>query len=96
MVDQNGLDWVRSWNDQSSSYSVGWDGNFLVPPGSIISKTIEHCVPAGETFGQIHDAKVDEILSKNVPDWKANIPTMPEAYWQAAKKRRELNAKIAE
>ena len=47
---------------------------------------IEHCVPAGETFGQIHDAKVDEILSKNVPDWKANIPTMPEAYWQAAKK----------
>lgn len=47
---------------------------------------IEHCVPAGRTFGQIHDAKVVELRANGVPDWKANIPTMPGAYVEAFKK----------
>ena len=84
-VDPDGLDWFRPWSDQSTPYVVGRPGHPVVPPGGLISKGIEHCVPAGRTFGQIHDAKVDELLAKGVPDWKANIPTMPGAYWQAVK-----------
>lgn len=84
-IDPDGLDWFRAWIDQSTPYVVGRDGHPVVPPGGLVSKGIEHCVPAGRTFGQIHDAKVDELRAKGVPDWKANIPTMPGAYWQAVK-----------
>lgn len=84
-IDPYGLDWFKSWSDQSTPYAVGRDDNFFVSPGGLISKAIEHCVPAGRTFGQIHDAKVDDLRSQGVPDWKANIPTMPEAYWEAVK-----------
>jgi hypothetical protein len=84
-VDADGLDWFRSWSDQSTAYAVGRDGNPFVYPGGPISKIIEHCVPAGRTFGQIHDAKVDELRAQGVPDWRANIPTMPGAYWDAVK-----------
>jgi hypothetical protein len=63
----------------------GRDGNFFVPTGGIVSKAIEHCVPAGRTFGEVHDAKVYDLRLQGVPDWRAIIPTMPEAYWQAVK-----------
>ena len=84
-VDPDGLDWFRAWRDQSTPYAVGRDGHPVVPPGGLISKGIEHCVPAGRTFGQIHDAKVDELRARGVPDWRANIPTMPGAYLQAVR-----------
>ena len=84
-IDPFGLDWFRSLSDQSSPYVVGRSGNFFVPPGGLVSKAIEHCVPAGRTFGELHDTKVDDLSSKGVPDWRANIPTMPETYWEAIK-----------
>lgn len=93
-IDPDGLDWFRPWSDQSSPYVVGRDGHPAVPPGGLISKGIEHCVPAGRTFGEIHDAKVDELLTRGVPDWKANIPTMPGAYWQAIQ-REAFNSYLA-
>lgn len=64
---------------------VGRDGHRFVPTGGVVSKVIEHCVPAGRTFGQMHDAKVDQLRMNGVPDWRANIPTMPGAYVQAVK-----------
>lgn len=84
-IDPDGLDWFRPWSDQSTRYAVGRDGHPVVPTGGLVSKGIEHCVPAGRTFGQIHDAKVDQLRAKGVPDWKANIPTMPGAYLQAVR-----------
>ena len=54
-------------------------------PGGPISRFIEQCVPAGRTFGEIHDDRVDELLSRGVPDWRANIPTMPGAYLDAVR-----------
>ncbi|WP_080753198.1 RHS repeat-associated core domain-containing protein [Janthinobacterium lividum] len=85
-TDPDGLDWYRPWTDQTSPYVVGRNGHPLVSPGNTISKYIEHCVPAGRTFGEIHDARVGELTSQGVPDWKANIPTMPGAYLDAVKK----------
>lgn len=85
-TDPDGLDWYRQWSDQTSPYVVGRNGHPLASPGNTISKYIEHCVPAGRTFGEIHDARVGELTSQGVPDWKANIPTMPRAYLDAVKK----------
>jgi len=84
-IDPYGLDWLRPWSDQSSEYVVGRREHWAVPPGGIVSRAVEHCVPAGRTFGKIHDARVDELVSKGIPDWRANIPTMPGAYWDAVK-----------
>jgi RHS repeat-associated protein len=83
-VDPNGLDWFRPWSDQSTPYVVGRPGT-PVPPGGFISKAIEHCVPAGRTFGQVHDAMVDSLKSQGLPDWRANIPMMASAYLQAVR-----------
>lgn len=58
----------------------------MVPPGGAISRAIEYCVPVGRTFGEIHDARVDELVSHGVPDWRSNLPTMPGAYTDAVKK----------
>jgi RHS repeat-associated protein len=82
-VDPTGLEWIRDWSDQTSPYAVGREGNFFVSPGGLVSKFVEHCVPAGQTFGKIHDAKVHAQRSQGIPDWRANVPTMPQAYWQA-------------
>ena len=82
-IDPDGLDWLRPWSDQSSPYSVGRTGHPIVAPGGFISKAIEHCVPAGKIFGEIHDAKVDALRAQGVPDWRANIPTMPGVYLSA-------------
>lgn len=83
--DPKGLDWYRSANS-TEKYVVGRDGNLFVPPGGTVSRFIEQCVPAGRTFGEIHDARVDELTSKGVPDWRANIPSMPGAYTDAVHK----------
>jgi RHS repeat-associated protein len=75
-VDPNGLEWFRPITDQSSTYYVGRDGHPLVRTGGLVSKAIEHCVPAGRTFGKLHDAKVDELTAIGISDKDANIPTM--------------------
>ena len=81
-IDPMGLDWYRS-QSSSQPYVVGREGSLIVPPGGTISRFIEQCVPAGRTFGEVHDARVDELISNGVPDWRANIPTMPGAYLDA-------------
>jgi hypothetical protein len=86
--DPEGLDWYRPQN-YSQPYFVGREGHPLVPPGGLISKFIEECVPAGRTFGEIHDARVNQLVSSGVPDWRANIPTMPGAYLDAVKREME-------
>lgn len=60
-----------------------------VPPGGLISKVIEHCVPAGRPFGQIHDERVDLLRRQGYPDLRANVPSMPGAYADAV--RQEAN-----
>ena len=85
-MDPQGLDWFRDWDDRETIYIVGKDGNPFVSPGSPISKLFEHCVPAGRTFGQIHDQRVEQLTKGGVPDWKANIPSMPGAYMEAVTK----------
>lgn len=85
-VDPLGQDWFRPWSDTTSEYVVGRNGHPVVYPGGGISKAIEHCVPAGRTFGLVHDAKVDELRAQGVSDLRANVPTMPAAYVEAFKK----------
>lgn len=36
-----------------------------------------------ETFAEMHDKRVGKLLADGVPDWKANIPTMPGTYRDA-------------
>lgn len=81
-TDPTGLDWYRPRNS-TAEYVVGRRGHPLVPPGGVVSRFIEQCIPAGRTFGEIHDARVDQLIRQGVPDWRANIPTMPGAYRDA-------------
>ena len=83
-TDPLGLDWFRR-RESNEEYAVGRRGNPFVPPGGLISRAIEQCVPAGRTFGVIHDAGVEELTSRGVPDWLANVPTMPGAYREAVR-----------
>jgi uncharacterized protein RhaS with RHS repeats len=80
-TDPEGLDWYRPQNS-SQPYAVGRDGS-IIQPGGPISRAIENFCPAGRTFAEIHDARVDELIARGVPDWRANIPTMPGAYLDA-------------
>jgi len=41
---------------------------------------LEDNVPAMHTLGENHDQLVDYLTDRGVPDWLANIPTMPPAY----------------
>jgi RHS repeat-associated protein len=76
-VDPLGLDWFRP---KSDIYVVGRMGNSFVAPGKGIGKFIDDYVPAGHTFGSLHDALVDMGLEAGLPDWLINIPTMPGVY----------------
>ena len=72
-VDPTGLYWFRqSWHTE---YVVGRRGS-LVEPGGLVSRVIEKYVPAGRTFGEIHDAFVGAAIRAGVPDPLANIPSM--------------------
>lgn len=82
--DPEGLDWYRNPNS-TADYTVGRRGHPIVPPGGSVSRFVEQCIPAGRTFGQIHDDRVDQLISQGVPDWRANIPTMPGAYRDAVR-----------
>lgn len=72
--------WFRPWNDAATPYIAGRDFHPVVWPGSLISKFVEHCVPAGRPFAINHDAEVDKLVGKGMSDAEANIPTMPRVY----------------
>jgi RHS repeat-associated protein len=79
-IDSLGLDWFRP---QSDKYVVGRENSGLVEPGKGLGKFIDDYVPAGHTFGMLHDALVDIGHDTGLPDWLINIPTMPGMYFLA-------------
>jgi hypothetical protein len=93
-IDPLGLDWFRSWANTTTTYAVGRDGHPFVPTGGPISKMIEHCVPAGRTFGLLHDAEVDRLIALGVPDKQANIPTMWPMYMAAVQQESRITSVI--
>ena len=54
-----------------------------VPPGGSVSNFVERGVPAGYTFGAMHDAFVDQVTNAGWPDLLVNIPSMPFVYGAA-------------
>ncbi|RFC40985.1 MAG: RHS repeat-associated core domain-containing protein [Candidatus Nitrotoga sp. CP45] len=83
-TDPMGLYWYRQlWQ---TDFVVGRDAeNSLVVPGDPVSRFIEDYVPAGRTFGEIHDSFVDIATRAGIPDWLANIPSMMPMYRLANK-----------
>lgn len=76
-VDPSGLFWFRQ--DWQTDFVVGRDRT-PVPPGGAISRFIEDRVPAGRTFGDLHDGFVDAATSVGIPDAVVNIPSMIPMY----------------
>ena len=73
LTDPTGLFWFRqSWQTPGV---VGRPGTH-VPPGGAVSELIERNVPAGYTFGEMHDGVVDAATKAGIPDLLANIPSM--------------------
>ena len=82
-VDPSGLYWFRQpWQTQ---FVVGRPDT-LVEEGGPVSRFIENHVPAGRTFGEMHDRFVDVATKSGIPDWLANIPSMIPAYGAAVGK----------
>lgn len=79
-IDPSGLDWFRPKNDP---YVVGRENSGLVEPGKGIGAFIDDYIPAGHTFGTIHDEVVDTLHHGGLPDLMINIPTMPIMYFLA-------------
>jgi RHS repeat-associated protein len=73
LIDPTGLDWFRP---KADPYVVGRENNQLVEPGKGIGKFIDDYVPAGHTFGTLHDDLVDMGRGAGLPDGLINIPTM--------------------
>jgi len=76
-VDPWGLYWfIQSWQ------TPGFVGHpdTLVPPGGPVSEFIETYVPAGYTFGEMHDAFVGAAEIAGFPNWLVNIPSMLPMY----------------
>lgn len=76
-IDPSGLFWFRQ--DWQTDFVVG-RARSLVEPGGRISRFIEDYVPAGRTFGDLHDAFVDAATTVGVPFALANIPSMVPMY----------------
>ena len=51
-----------------------------------VSRFIEDYVPAGRTFGEMHDSFVNAATGAGIPDWLANIPSMTPTYAAAVGK----------
>jgi RHS repeat-associated protein len=79
-IDPSGLDWFKP---ESHKYVVGRENSGLVEPGKGVGGFIDDYVPAGHTFGTLHDALVEIGLEIGLPDWMINIPTMPGMYFLA-------------
>ncbi|GEM_PF-2378082 len=76
-VDPLGLYWFRqSWQTPG----VVGRRDTPVPPRGPVSEFIEQYVPAGYTFGEMHDTFVDAATSAGIPGWLANIPSMIPMY----------------
>jgi RHS repeat-associated protein len=76
-IDPLGLYWFRQpWQ---TDFVVGREKT-PVPPGGPVSQFIEDYVPAGRTFGEMHDTFVNAATSAGIPDWLANIPSMIPMY----------------
>jgi hypothetical protein len=76
-MDPLGLYWFRQpWQKPGV---VGRSGT-PVPPEGLVSEFIEQYVPAGYTFGEMHDAFVDAATSAGIPDWLANYLSMLPTY----------------
>jgi hypothetical protein len=62
-------------------YVAGRRGHPLVAPGEGIGKFVDDFLPAGHTMATNHDALVGFLVENDfVPDWAANIPTIPAVY----------------
>ena len=82
-TDPLGLYWFRQpWQTPGV---VGRPGT-PVPPGGRVSEFIEKYVPAGYTFGEMHDNFVGVATSGGIPDWIANVPSMFSMYGMAVSK----------
>jgi RHS repeat-associated protein len=79
-VDPDGLYWFRQ--DWQPPGVVGRPGT-LVPPDGSVSNLVERGVPAGYTFGEMHDAFVDRATNALLPDVLVNVPSMPFVYGAA-------------
>ncbi|GEM_PF-634544 len=79
-TDPTGLYWFRqSWQ---TDFVVG-RARSLVEPGGAISRFIEDYVPAGRTFGDLHDGFVDFTAPEGSASWRdglTNIPSMIPMY----------------
>ena len=80
--DPTGLYWFRQqWQ---SPGQVGRERSIVPPaPDGKVSNVIEQYVPAGYTFGNMHDGFVDWATGAGAPDWLVNIPSMPGMYGTA-------------
>jgi RHS repeat-associated protein len=76
-VDPTGCYWFRQ--DWQEPGVVGREKT-IVPPGGLNSEFIEQHVPAGYTFGQLHDAFVGAAVKIGFPFKLVNIPSMIPAY----------------
>ncbi len=83
LIDPLGLYWFRQpWQTE---FVVG-RARSLVEPGGAISRFIEDYVPAGRTFGDLHDAFVGFAAPEGSAawrDWLSNIPSMIPMYVMA-------------
>lgn len=79
-IDPWGLFWFRQpWQTPG----VVGRPDTPVPPGGPVSEFIEQYVPAGYTFGEMHDCFVDAATRAGIPDRLANIPSMILLYREA-------------
>jgi len=79
-IDPSGLFWFRQ--DWQTDFVVG-RARSLVEPGGAISRFIEDYVPAGRTFGDLHDGFVGFTApdgSAAWRDWLTNFPSMIPMY----------------
>ena len=80
-IDPSGLYWFRQ--DWQTDFVVGREESKLVRPGGAISRFIEDYVPAGRTFGDLHDGFVGFTAPEGSAawrDWLTNIPSMIPMY----------------
>lgn len=79
-TDPTGLYWFRQpWQEPG----VVGRRDTPVPPRGLVSEFIEQYVPAGYTFGEMHDGFVDVATKDGITDALANTPSMFPMYMLA-------------